>query len=89
MEEGGDNKFLRGKGCEELYGGISKDFYDTNTGIERKDGQKFEVVGANPEKHAHRTHIRVESEAWKESYPFPKQNVVVRASTGTHLRVQF
>jgi len=50
---------------------------------------KFEVVKANPGKYAHRAHIRVESEAWKESYPFPKQNVVVRASTGTHLRVQF
>ena len=77
VEEGGDNNFLRGKGSKGLHSGISKDFYDTNTGIERKDGQKFEVVEANPEKHAHRAHIRAESEAWKESYPFPKQNVVV------------
>ena len=47
---------------------------------------KFEVVKANPGKHAHRAHIRVESEAWKESYPFPKQRGGVKASTGTHLR---
>ena len=77
MEEGGDNKFLHGEGSNRLHSGINKDFCGTNIGIERKDGQKFEVVEANPEKHAHRAHIRAESEAWKESYPFPKQNVVV------------
>ena len=38
VEEGGDNNFLRGKGSKGLHSGISKDFYDTNTGIERKDG---------------------------------------------------
>ena len=71
IQSKGSNDFLRSKGKEGLSCEINKDFYNTEDGIARKDGQSFEAAPADPTKHAIRNHVRGSSEAWNMIFPFP------------------
>ena len=68
----GFERFSAPKGKEGLSCEINKDFYNTEDGIARKDGQSFEAAPADPTKHAIRNHVRGSSEAWNMIFPFPK-----------------